>query len=571
MNLPRFPVTIATVGVLLASPLHAAPATPGPAIAGIVAAFARHPVVAIAEAHQIRQAGDFYTALVRDPDFQRTVDDVVIEFASGQSQALLDRYVVDGAVVPPESLRTIWRNTTKAASWECPVYARWLAAIREVNRSRPPGHRLRVLAGDTPLDWSRLHTRADWDALGSNDVSFARVIEDEVLARGRHALVVLGSNHLAHGGALRGDTPNTTTRVDARHPGATFVVLMFAGWPGGDTTEARIAREGWPTPGLLPLAGSWIGAMPVGSGTPLERRADALLYLGPARQLEQEKPLHAEIATFDVDQTDRRSAIEWGDSTRARSFLGLGAVKEYALASHEYGSTRRLWVYTPPGYAASGPECDLLFVFDGGVYLEDIPLPAMLDSLVAAKRLRPTVAVMLDDSSGTARIADLGNQERFARMIAGEIVPWARKHWKLTTDPHRSTVTGSSAGGLASAFVALRHPELFGNVLSQSGAFWRGAAGSNGAPFEWVAAQYAASPKRDLRFFLDVGSTETRGAIGGTAPSILEANRHLRDVLAAKGYDVAYAEVPGGVHAPASWRLRLPAGLLRLSGLAPSP
>lgn len=248
-----------------------------------------------------------------------------------------------------------------------------------------------------------------------------------------------------------------------------------------------------------------------------------------------------------------------------------GDVKEYTLASREYGSTRRLWVYTPPGYAASGPECDLLLVFDGGVYLEDIPLPAMLDSLLAAKKLRPTVAVMLDDSASTARIADLGNQERFARMIADEIVPWARKNWKLTTDPHGATVTGSSAGGLASAFVALRHPELFGNVVSQSGAFWRGAAGSNAAPFEWLTAQYAASPKRDVRFFMDVGSTESRGAIGGTAPSILQANRDLRDVLRSQGYAVTYFEVPGGRHAPDSWRLRLPAGLLWARGITPAP
>ncbi len=255
----------------------------------------------------------------------------------------------------------------------------------------------------------------------------------------------------------------------------------------------------------------------------------------------------------------------------ARPSVAHGHVREYALASREYGCTRRLRVYTPPGDTATGPPCDLLLVFDGEEYLAAIPLPAMLDSLIAARKLRPTVALLLDDSSGAARLADLGNQERFARMIAGEIVPWARKNWRLTSDPHRATVTGSSAGGLAAAFVALRHPELFGNVLSQSGAFWRGAAGSNGAPFEWLTAQYAASPKRDLRFFLDVGSTETRGAIGGTAPSILEANRHLRDVLKAKGYDVAYTEVPGGTHTPESWRQRLPVGLIELAGLAPPP
>ena len=251
---------------------------------------------------------------------------------------------------------------------------------------------------------------------------------------------------------------------------------------------------------------------------------------------------------------------------KARASIASGTVKEYGVASREYGSTRRVWVYTPAAYSANGPDLDLLLVFDGGEYLDDIPLPAMLDSLIAAKRLPPTIAVLLDDSSSTARLADLANHERFARFVAGELVPWARTRWKIAGDPHRATVTGSSAGGLASAFVALRHPELFANVVSQSGAFWRGAAGSNAAPFEWLTSQYAASPKRDLRFFLDVGSTESHGALGGMAPSILEANRRLRDVLKSKGYEVSFTEVPGGRHAAESWKLRLPEGLLWARG-----
>ena len=535
-----------------------------PAIASLVAAFQSHPVVAIAEAHGVRQAGDFYVALVRDPAFQGTVNDIVVEFASGQSQALLDRYVVDGAQVPIDSLRTIWRNSTKVG-WDSPVYSRWLAAVRDVNHSLPAGHKLRVLAGDTPIDWSRVRTRADWDALGSNDVSFARVIETEVLARRHRALVVLGSNHLGHGGAFRDGAPNTATRLDAGHPGALFVALMWSGWPGGDTTEARIAAEKWSRPALAPTAGNWLGDLDV-NGTPLSRRADAVLYLGTTRELEPERAPHAELETYDTDELDRRSLIQTGDSTRARRFIGLGAVKEYAFPSRLLGATRRIWVYTPPGYRSDGPDNDLLMVFDGGVYLSDIPLPAFLDSLTALQKMRPTVAVMMDNASGATRLADLANHERFAQFMATELVPWARRNWKLSTDPHRATLTGSSAGGLASAFIALRHPELFANVLSQSGAFWRGAEGTNEAPFEWVTSQYAASPKVEVRFFLDVGSTESRGAIGGTAPSILDANRRLRDTLRAKGYDVTYTEVPGGVHAPQTWGPRMPFGLEWIAG-----
>jgi len=246
--------------------------------------------------------------------------------------------------------------------------------------------------------------------------------------------------------------------------------------------------------------------------------------------------------------------------------MGIGRVSEYQIASAAYGRTRRIWVYTPPTYTARESTAQsLLLAFDGGEYLTDIPLPTVLDSLFAAKRIPPTIAVLVDDSTRASRIADLGNQQRFAKFIGDELMPWVRQRWKVTHDPHHTIITGSSAGGLASAFLAFQRPDLFGNVLSQSGAFWRGAEGTDGAPFEWLTTQFASSSKRDISFFMDVGSTENRGAINGTAPSILDANRRLRDVLKAKGYDVTYTEVAGGVHAPQTWLPRLPIGIAMLA------
>ena len=60
------------------------------------------------------------------------------------------------------------------------------------------------------------------------------------------------------------------------------------------------------------------------------------------------------------------------------------------------------------------------------------------------------------------------------------------------------------------------------------------------------------------------------GALGGAAPSLLDANRRLRDVLRAKRYAVDYLEVPGGEHSPESWRARLPVGLAALAPAAPA-
>jgi enterochelin esterase-like enzyme len=243
-----------------------------------------------------------------------------------------------------------------------------------------------------------------------------------------------------------------------------------------------------------------------------------------------------------------------------------GKVEETAIPSKLYPKPRRVWVYTPPGYSAGATaDYDLLVVFDGEEYLEDITLPAMLDALYARGEAGPFVAVLIDNSRGVERLEDLGNRAQFADFVAGDVVEWARRNWKATSDPHRTFVTGSSAGGLAAAYLALRHPEIFGNALSQSGAFWRGNEASNDPPYEWLTSQVASQPKRDVRFLLEVGALETRGALGGAAPSILDANRHLRDALRAKGYAVTYAEVPDAGHGPEFWRDRLPAAIATLA------
>lgn len=274
------------------------------AIGDLLAAYDRHSVVLVGESHWLRQAGDFYVRLVRDPRFARVVDTIVIEFASRQSQPLLDRYLA-GEPIAASELRTIWRDTTKVAGWESPIYAEWLAAIRDVDRQLPPARRVRVLAGDTAIDWKAIHSHETWAALGDNDRSFADVIVHDVLDRGKRALVVLGSNHVMKSGDRHGG-PNTTTRVEAHAPGSSYVVLLSV--PRYFHDPAIDARLRDP-PMMTPLA-----------GTTLAPYGDAMLFVG--RELDEVKPRPDTIEPAYLDELDRRALIEWGEP-RHRKLLGI--------------------------------------------------------------------------------------------------------------------------------------------------------------------------------------------------------------------------------------------------------
>ena len=252
--------------------------------------------------------------------------------------------------------------------------------------------------------------------------------------------------------------------------------------------------------------------------------------------------------------------------TPARHDVPAGRLASFVVHDSSYMRDRQVWVYTPPAYDAHRADpYPLLVAFDGDEYRDTMPLPGTLDTLLAGGKAPAFVALLVDDGDGPARIADLGNSRRMADFLGNQLVPWVRKGWHVTTDPHRVIVTGSSAGGLGAAYVAFERPDLFGNVWSQSGAFWRGAEASNEPPYEWLTAQIVRSPRRDIRFVLDVGEMEIHPTLGGSGPNFRDANRRFRDALRQKGYAVTYAEVPGGNHAPQWWRLRLGEGIETLS------
>jgi hypothetical protein len=259
-----------------ATAAHAAPA-----IAAILKEFEDHPIVAIGESHDLAEAGSFYRALVRSPSFLERVDAVVVEFGNARYQSVVDAYV-SGKWVSPARLRQVWQDTTQVGSWDAPMYAAFFAAVRKAHAKLPHARGLRVLLGDPPIEWSKVHSQSQWRAeAGRREAFMASVIEKQVLAKGNKALVIAGLAHLTHGGGGVSDL------VESRHPGTVFVAAVHVGFP----TEALERRlEPWPVPGLSELAGTWIGALPY-AGRHAGDALDGLLYLGSPESLHLSVPL----------------------------------------------------------------------------------------------------------------------------------------------------------------------------------------------------------------------------------------------------------------------------------------
>lgn len=246
-----------------------------------------------------------------------------------------------------------------------------------------------------------------------------------------------------------------------------------------------------------------------------------------------------------------------------RADVRRGRVERHAFRSEVMENERRVWVYTPPGYEPGARSYPMVVAFDGGAALSLTPTHRILDNLLADKRLPPTVVVFVDNATDTSRNQELPCNEDFVRFIESDLVPWVRGAYAVSHEPRDAYVTGASYGGLASLWIGLRLPHLFGNVISQSASLWWGPGfdmdtrhGAQRYSPEWLVDQYASSARLPLRIWMEVGLMEP-------VDRMIEPNRHLKAVLTAKGYDVTYREFAGG-HDYALWRGTLATALVAM-------
>jgi enterochelin esterase family protein len=204
------------------------------------------------------------------------------------------------------------------------------------------------------------------------------------------------------------------------------------------------------------------------------------------------------------------------------------------------GGARRVVVYTPPGNQ-EGPWPSL-YIHDGSEYLQRTGLARVAEDLVAQGRMDPAVLVFIDPLD---RFREYDRDPGFTREMVESIVPFVDGRYPTRRDPAWRGVMGASMGGLISWHLGVTHPEVFGRVASQSGAF---------AHRPEVRQEVGPSFPRRTRLYLDVGLYDL---VHPDQPSFLQASRQLAATLREQGFDPLYREFPAG-HSWTAWRDQLP-------------
>ena len=243
-------------------------------------------------------------------------------------------------------------------------------------------------------------------------------------------------------------------------------------------------------------------------------------------------------STFALDQATPRL---WAEP---RPEVPRGEVRETRLSSVALGNERRVWLWQSVPHVA---DPALLVLLDGRDWTEALPIFPTLDNLVAEGLLPPLAAVLPDSIDFATRARELPCHEGFVGFLADELMPWVRERTGVTADPRRTVVAGKSYGGLASVYAGLRRPDVFGNVIAQSGSFWWTPPGEEA---EWLLRQVTTDVP--VRFCLDVGLQEGDWMIPQT--------QRLAEALTPYAADVLYREYNGG-HDLTCWLAELPAEL----------
>ncbi|HEV8393441.1 MAG TPA: GNAT family N-acetyltransferase [Vicinamibacterales bacterium] len=300
-----------TTGLVSAQgPARSTP-TPTDAVSAILDVFRTHSIVTLPDAHGSKTVADFTYALIRDPRFPMVVNDIVYEGGNARFQPQLDRYV-NGENVAYDELQHVWNDGIVSSIFVAPdgTIPDKYRIVREVNRSLPRERRLRVLLGEPPIDWSTIGTPADFGPFFNMRETYpAAVLQVEVRAKRRHALVVYGEGHTQRKNEgsnydmsdWRAQT--IVSILEAASPDRVFSIFYAAILP----KIHDVAR--WPVPSLATVRGTTLGAVDYGafddrSGVPplpramvrdgkivlipkeqwkelpLEEQFDAVLYLG---------------------------------------------------------------------------------------------------------------------------------------------------------------------------------------------------------------------------------------------------------------------------------------------------
>lgn len=205
-----------------------------------------------------------------------------------------------------------------------------------------------------------------------------------------------------------------------------------------------------------------------------------------------------------------------GDSIYALKEVPHGDLRIRKYFSPVTRSWRQFYLYTPPGYDESVNEkYPVLYLLHGGG--EDERGWAMqgktdliLDNLIAAKKAKPMLIVMMDGNFGNGGIAGFGEQSlrMFENELKQGVIPFVEKNYRASTDAGSRALAGLSMGGLQTLHAGIRNTSMFSYLGVFSSGWWANQPALSDPQYAFMKENASTINNNLKSFWISMGGKE---------------------------------------------------------------
>lgn len=154
-----------------------------------------------------------------------------------------------------------------------------------------------------------------------------------------------------------------------------------------------------------------------------------------------------------------------------------GRVQQILFPSKSTGTSRRAFVYTPPGYDENvNKRYPVLYLQHGWgedetAWSNQGHANLIMDNLLAADMAEPFLIVMTYGMTNDTPIGGLANFDigPFQTVLVDELIPYVDTHFRTLTDQPNRAMAGLSMGGFETRLITLANLDVFSHIGLFSG------------------------------------------------------------------------------------------------------
>lgn len=225
-------------------------------------------------------------------------------------------------------------------------------------------------------------------------------------------------------------------------------------------------------------------------------------------------------------------------------------IKKYY--STALNSWREMYIYTPPGYDASGKQYPVLYLLHGGGedqrgWSTQGRADLILDNLIAAGKAEPMLIVMFDGNIGFRGGPGAFNGralQAFANELKNAVIPFVESNYRVKTDQANRALAGLSMGGLQTLHAGVQNTDMFSHLGVFSSGWWANNTELSDPEYAYMQ-QNASKINANLRTFWI--------SQGGEEDIAYKNNKVMMEKFDELGIRYQYSEYAGG-HTWPVWR-----------------